>query len=55
MLENLQALMDWYVKNPEVEKFFRVFSGNELRDFFEEKWENVLERYYSQQKYDYSR
>ena len=31
--------MDSYVKNSEVEMFFRVFSGNELRDFFEEKWE----------------
>ena len=39
MLAKLEALMDSYVKNSEVEMFFRVFSGNELRDFFEEKWE----------------
>ena len=39
MLAKLEALMDLYVKNSEVELFFRVFSGNELRDFFEEKWE----------------
>ena len=39
MLAKLEALMDSYVKNSEAEMFFRVFSGNELRDFFEEKWE----------------
>ena len=39
MLAKLEALMDSYVKNSEVEMFFRVFSGNELEDFFEEKWE----------------
>ena len=39
MLAKLEALMDLYVKNSEVEQFFRVFSGNELRDFFEEKCE----------------
>ena len=39
MLAKLEALMDSYVKNSEVEMFFRVFSGNELRDLFEEKWE----------------
>ena len=37
MLAKLEALMDSYVKNSEVEMFFRVFSGNELRDLFEEK------------------
>ena len=41
MLAKLEALMDSYVKNSEVEMFFRVFSGNELRDFFEEKWEMI--------------
>ena len=39
MLAKLEALIDPYVKNSEVEMFFRVFSGKELRDFFEEKWE----------------
>ena len=39
MLEKSQALMDSYVKNSEVVIPFRVFSGNELRDFFEEKWQ----------------
>ena len=39
MLAKLEALMDSYVKNSEVVMFFSVFSGNELRDFFEEKWE----------------
>ena len=39
MLSKLEDLMDSYVKNSEVEMFFRVFSGNELRDLFEEKWE----------------
>ena len=38
MLAKAQALMDSYVKNSEVVMLFRVFSGNELRDFFEEKW-----------------
>ena len=37
MLAKLEALMDSYVKNSEVEMFFSVFSGNELGDFFEEK------------------
>ena len=37
MLAKLEALIDPYVKNSEVEMFFRVFSGKELRDFFEEK------------------
>ena len=32
MLAKLEALMDSYVKNFEAEMFFRVFSGNELRD-----------------------
>ena len=32
----LEALMDPYVRNSEVEMFLRVFSGNELKDFFEE-------------------
>ena len=36
MLAKLEALMD---SNSEVEMFFRVFRGNELRDFFEKKWE----------------
>ena len=39
MLAKLEAVMDLYVKNSGIEIFFRVFSGNELRDFFEEKWE----------------
>ena len=39
MLAKLEVLMDSYVKNSEVVMFFRVFSGNELRDFFEEEWE----------------
>ena len=39
MLVKLKALMDSYVKNSEEEMFFRVFSGNEHRDLFEEKWE----------------
>ena len=34
MLAKLEALMDSYVKNSEVVMFFRVFPGNELRDFF---------------------
>ena len=39
MLAKLEALMGSYVKNSEVAMFFRVFTGNKLRDFFEEKWE----------------
>ena len=39
MLAKPQALMDSYLKNSEVAMFFRVFSGKELRDFFEEKWQ----------------
>ena len=39
MLAKLEALMYSYVKNSEVTMFFRVFTGNELREFFEEKWE----------------
>ena len=39
MLAKLEALMDSYVKDSEVVMFFRVFSGNELREFFEENWE----------------
>ena len=39
MLAKLEALMDSCVKNSEVVMFFRVFSGKELRDFFEQKWE----------------
>ena len=39
MLAKLEVLMDSYVKNSEVVMFFKVFSGNELRDFFEEEWE----------------
>ena len=39
MLVKLKALMDSYVKNSEEEMFCRVFSGNEHRDLFEEKWE----------------
>ena len=39
MLAKLGALMDSYVKNSEVVMLFRVFLGNELRDFFEEKLE----------------
>ena len=39
MLAKLKALMDSYVKNSEVVMLFRVFLGNELRDFFEEKLE----------------
>ena len=35
----LETLIDLYVKNPGVVMFFRVLSGNELRDFFEEKWQ----------------
>ena len=41
MLAKLEVLMDSYVKNCEVVMFFRVFSANELRDFFEEKWKMV--------------
>ena len=41
MLAKLEDLMDSYAKNSEVEMFFRVFSGNELRDLFEEKWETL--------------
>ena len=37
MLAKLEALMDSYLKNSEVVLFFRVFSGYELRDLFEEK------------------
>ena len=37
MLAKLEVLMDSYVKNSEVVMFFKVFSGNELRDFFEEE------------------
>ena len=33
--------MDSYVKNSEVVMLFRVFLGNELRDFFEEKLETL--------------
>ena len=39
MLAKLKALMASYVKNSEVVMLFRVFLGNELRDFFEEKLE----------------
>ena len=39
MLVKLKALMDSYVKNSEEEMFFRVFSENEHRDLFQEKWE----------------
>ena len=39
MLVKPQALMDSYVKNSEIVMPFKVFSGNELRDFFEEKWQ----------------
>ena len=39
MLAKPQALMDLHVKNSEVIMSFRVSSGNELQDFFEEKWE----------------
>ena len=35
----LETLIDSYVKNPGAVMFFRVLSGNELRDFFEEKWQ----------------
>ena len=31
--------MDSYVKIPESLMLFKVFSGKQLRDFFEEKWE----------------
>ena len=31
--------MDSYAKNSEIVTFFRVFSGIELMDFFEEKWQ----------------
>ena len=41
MLAKLEALMDSYVKNSEVVMLFRVFLGNELRDFFEEKLETL--------------
>ena len=41
MLAQLEALMDSYVKNSEVVMFLRVFSGNELRDLFEEKKGNA--------------
>ena len=37
MLAKLEALKGSYVKNSEVAMFFRVFTGNKLRDFFEEK------------------
>ena len=35
--------MNSYVENSEVEMFFRIFSGNKLRDFFEknEKYERI--------------
>ena len=39
MLAKLKALMASYVKNSEVVMLFRVFLGNELKDFFEEKLE----------------
>ena len=39
MLAKSEALMELHVKNSDVEMFFRVFSGKELRDFFEEKWQ----------------
>ena len=39
MLAKSKALIDSYVKNSEVVMFFRVLSGNGLKDFFEEKWE----------------
>ena len=39
MLAKLEALMDSYLKNSERVMFFWVFSENELRDFYEEKWE----------------
>ena len=39
MLANLEALMNSYVKNSEVVMLCRDFSGKELRDFFEKKWE----------------
>ena len=39
MLVKPQALMDSYVKNSEIVVLFKVFSGNELKHFFEEKWQ----------------
>ena len=39
MLAKLETLMDSYVKKSAVEMFFRVFSENDFRDIFEEKWE----------------
>ena len=39
MLAKLESLLDSYVKNAEVVMFFKVLSGNEFMDFFEEKWE----------------
>ena len=35
VLAKLEALMDLHVKHSEVVMFLRVFSRNELRDFFE--------------------
>ena len=39
MLAKPQTLMGSYVNNSEVIMLFKVFSENELRDFFKEKWE----------------
>ena len=39
MLVKPQALLDLYVKYSELVMLFRVFSGNKLRDLFEEKLE----------------
>ena len=44
MLAKLEALMDSYVNNSEVVMFFRVFWGNELSDFFKEKWEMLKDK-----------
>ena len=39
MLVKPHALMDSYVKNPELVMLLAVFSGNNLREFFEEIWQ----------------
>ena len=41
MLAKPQALMDSHVKNSEVVLLFRVLSGNELKDAFEEQCQMV--------------
>ena len=44
MLAKPQDLMDSYVKNSEVVMLFKIFAENKPRDFFEEKWERLMNK-----------